>query len=60
MHLANQKYYIEAVKRRTGATVAGTTEWDGLSSVYAVETESGEVEYVSVLDDITVFRPVPA
>jgi hypothetical protein len=51
-------YRIEGTKARTGEHVAGTTEWDGLAALYAVTCEDGQIRYLSVLDQITVFEPV--
>lgn len=48
-----EEYHIVAVKRKTGERIEGTTRWDGLSSLYTVETPEGR-KIVSVLDDIQV------
>lgn len=42
---------ITAVKKRTGERIEGTFRYDGLASLWAVDTADG-VKYVSVLDTI--------
>lgn len=44
------KYWV-VVRKRDGRMVEGTMKDDGLQSLWPVVTASGEVEYVSVLDE---------
>ena len=50
-----RRYRIAATIRESGEEIRGVTEWDGLSSLYVVETDDGATRYVSVLDNITTF-----
>lgn len=59
MRYETRNYRISATKRRDGSYITGTTQWDGLSSIYSVRTENGDVAYVSVLDEIHEFRECP-
>jgi hypothetical protein len=48
-----KKYRIVAIKRQSGERISGTTEWDGLASLYAVKPDDGsETRFVSVLDTV--------
>jgi hypothetical protein len=49
-------YRIRARKARTGELIEGTTEWDGLASLYTVKRDDGTTAYVTVLDDIELFE----
>lgn len=51
-----KRYWIVGTKKKSGETISGTTEWDGLSSLYAVKQVDGSAtKYLSVLDEITTF-----
>ena len=54
MRLDQHTYRISATKR-DGRQITGTTKWDGLSSLYTVDTDEGDTEYVSVLDTVHQF-----
>jgi len=59
MRYETRKYRISATKRRDGRHVTGTTQWDGLSAIYSVRTDEGDIAYVSVLDEIHEFCECP-
>ena len=54
----NDTYRITATKKRDGRLITGTTEWDGLSSLYTVDTDEGDTAYVSVLDTVHQFERI--
>jgi len=52
------KYKVIAFKKRTNERIEGTTNWDGLSSLFAVKTTDGTTKYVSELDNIQVLERI--
>lgn len=54
-----ETHYVQAIKRRTGIKIAGTTEWDGLSDLVTVTAPDGTANWVSLpLDTIIEFERV--
>lgn len=49
-------HWIEAKDAKTGELIKGQTRNDGLQSMWAVHTESGDVRYVTTLDHPVLTR----
>lgn len=49
-------HWIEAADAKTGELIKGLTRNDGLQSMWAVTTASGEVRYVTTLDHPVLTR----
>jgi hypothetical protein len=50
------KVHIIAKKKRTDEIVEGTFLWDGLADLYCVTTDTGDIAYVSVLDEVILWE----